>query len=260
MAAGTREWPEEGDLVVCTVREVKNNGVYVKLDEFDGREGWIFVGEVASGWVKTIRSHVREGQRVVCKVLKMRRDRRSVDLSLKAVSEERRRETIQSWKNEQKAQRLLALALERGGGGDGEALPAQLAERFGSLHGAFEEAAIDEQALETAGFEGGWMVPFTELARENIVPPFVTIRGHVELEVPTADGVETIRMALAAVETHDIDHEEVSVETFYDGAPRYRVEIRAPDYKLAERAWRHVGTAAKAAVKGTAASVEVQRG
>ena len=33
--------PQEGDLVVASVTTVKQNGCYVSLDEFDGREGFI---------------------------------------------------------------------------------------------------------------------------------------------------------------------------------------------------------------------------
>ena len=66
--------PQEGDLVVATVTTVKQNGCYVSLDEFDGREGFIFIGEIASGWVRNIRAFVREGQRLICKITGMRRD------------------------------------------------------------------------------------------------------------------------------------------------------------------------------------------
>ena len=57
--------PDEGELVVCTVTEVKQNGAYVSINGYDNVNGFIFIGEVASGWVKNIRSIVREGQRVV---------------------------------------------------------------------------------------------------------------------------------------------------------------------------------------------------
>ena len=80
--------PSEGELVVCSVTSVKENGAYCTLDEYTGLEGFIFIGEVTSGWVKSIRNHVREGQRVVCKVLRTRKDGSSLELSLKAVSEE----------------------------------------------------------------------------------------------------------------------------------------------------------------------------
>ena len=57
--------PEEGELVVATITSVKQNGAYVDLDEYEGTEGFIFIGEIASGWVKNIRGFVREGQRAV---------------------------------------------------------------------------------------------------------------------------------------------------------------------------------------------------
>ena len=72
------DWPEEGELVVCTVKSVVQNGAYLNLVGYD-REGFVFIGEIAAGWVKNIRGHVRVGQRVVGKVTRVRKDRKSVD-------------------------------------------------------------------------------------------------------------------------------------------------------------------------------------
>ena len=91
--------PSEGELVVAVVREVKQNGAYVDLDEYDGIEGFIFIGEIASGWVKNIRAFVRPGQRLICKVMRTRKDNKSLELSLKSVSEERKRDRLAQWKN-----------------------------------------------------------------------------------------------------------------------------------------------------------------
>ena len=99
--------PSEGELVVVSVTTVKQNGAYVSLDEFEGLEGFIFIGEIASGWVKNIRAFVREGQRLICKVMRTRKDGTSLELSLKSVSEERRRDRLQEWKNEQRALQLF---------------------------------------------------------------------------------------------------------------------------------------------------------
>lgn len=51
----TSEFPEEGELVVCTVQNVKNFGAFVTLDEYGNKEGFIHVRDVATGWVKYIR-------------------------------------------------------------------------------------------------------------------------------------------------------------------------------------------------------------
>ena len=39
--------------MVATIKTVKQNGAYVDLDEYEGIEGFIFIGEIASRWVKT---------------------------------------------------------------------------------------------------------------------------------------------------------------------------------------------------------------
>ena len=54
--------PEEGELVVATITNVKQNGAYADLDEFEGMKAGFHRG-TASGWVKNIRGFVREGQR-----------------------------------------------------------------------------------------------------------------------------------------------------------------------------------------------------
>ena len=161
--------PNEGELVVVSVTTVKQNGCYVTLDEFEGLEGFIFIGEIASGWVKNIRVYVREGQRLICKVMRTRKDGSSLELSLKSVSEERRRTRLQEWKNEQRAHQLLKVLGEKISW-DSDTLEEQsneLIDAFGTLYSAFEEAAMQEGALTNAGFEGDWILPFIEIAIEN---------------------------------------------------------------------------------------------
>ena len=231
--------PEEGELVVATIKTVKQNGAYVDLDEYEGTEGFIFIGEIASGWVKNIRGFVREGQRVICKVMRTRRDGTSLELSLKSVSEERRRGRLQEWKNEQRAQQLLKVLAEKVGWNeeDMNEQATELMDAFGGLYAAFEEAAMQEGALENAGFEGEWMAPFIEIAIENIIPPFVEVRGTLTLSINVMDGVSVIRSALEAAESLTNEEEEIDVKCFYDGAPSYRIELKAPDFKVAETIW-----------------------
>src|SRR5437762_10237167 len=112
-AARGYDWPDEGDLVVCTVTNVKNFGAFVTLDEYEAKEGFIHIAEVSSGWIKYIRDYIREGQKVVSKVLKVDKEKGHIDLSLKAVNEHQRREKIQEWKNEQKAENLFAIVAGR---------------------------------------------------------------------------------------------------------------------------------------------------
>ena len=237
--------PSEGELVVCTVKEVKQNGAYVVLDEFKEIDGFIFIGEVASGWIKNIRGVIREGQRLICKVLRTRRDGRSLELSLKSVSEERKRDRLQQWKNEERAKQLLKVLSENVGWDDRtkEDNQAELTEVFATLYGAFEEAATNPESLAEAGFEGDWLAPFIEMAVENIIPPFVEIRGRFVLRVDDSEGVEIIRKALLAAEKFSDKEAEIEVSCHYDGAPSYRIELKAPDFKSGEEVWNNATSA-----------------
>ena len=253
--------PREGGLVVCSITSVKENGAYCVLDEYPGREGFIFIGEVTSGWVKSIRNHVREGQRVVCKVLRTRKDGSSLELSLKAVSEERKRETMQAWKNEGRASQLLRFVGEKVGWNDDEikSTGEEMIDGFGTLYTAFEESALNENALVEAGFEGEWISIFNDIAVENIVPPFVEIRARFELSVNSQDGIEVIRKALSIAEELTDVEADVNVECFYDGAPFYRVDIRAPDYQVGENTWEEVNNIVKSTVEGGGGTATAER-
>ena len=228
------EWPEEGGLVVCSVSNVKNFGAFVKLDEYEGKEGFIHIAEVSSGWIKYIRDYVREGQRVVCKVLRVDTGKGQIDLSLKAVNEHQRREKIQEWKNEQKAENLLGIVAQRLGktvDAGWEEFGYDLLDSFGTLYRAFEECVMDEAALSQEGFKGAWVNTVVEVARENIVPPYVTIDGYLEATDPAPDGAIHLREALLKIPR---ESEGITVKVQYIGAPRYRIVVRAPDYKPAE--------------------------
>ena len=230
----TSEYPDEGEFIIGRVREVKGFGVFVALEEYPGKEGLIPVKEVAHGWVKYIRDYVREGNIVVCKVLRVSPERGHIDLSLKAVNDHQKRERIQEWKNEQRAERLLeivATAYKKPIDECYKEFGYDLIEKFGGLYPAFEEAAIDEAALKKEGLKGKWTKHFAKVASDNITPPHVNIKGILTLSCPGGDGVVKIREVL--VKTEETDPEN-RITIHYLGAPKYRIEVKALDYKMAE--------------------------
>jgi len=226
-------FPEQGELVVGTVKSVKNFGAFISLDEYGEREGFIHIAEVATGWVKYIRNYVREGQKVVCKVMNVDVDKEHIDLSLKQVNEHQRREKIRLWKNELKAEKLLEFVGEKINKDVDdcyEAFANDLIEKYGSLYEAFEQSAIDQDSLKRDGFKGKWVKHFADTAMDNITPPFVKIRGYLELTTNDPEGIKHIQEALVAGEKEG----EVTIKTRYVGAPKYEIYVNAPDYKMAE--------------------------
>lgn len=233
------EFPEEGELVVCTVQNVKNFGAFVTLDEYDDKEGFIHIRDVATGWVKYIRDYVREGQKIVCKVLGVDPAKGHIDLSLKSVNDHQRREKIQQWKNEKKAEKLLEIVAEKLGKTVDECYEEfgyDLIETFGTLYAAFEQCAANDKVLDEEGFEGDWKDVFVEIAKENVTPPYVEIEGYLEITCPLPDGADRIRAAL--FKGKEMLDERLKIQ--YVGAPRYRIVLTAPDYKTAEEELKKV--------------------
>jgi translation initiation factor 2 subunit 1 len=237
-------WPEPGDLVVCTVAQVVDFGAFVTLDEYVGKQGLIHISEVASGWIKYIRDHVREGQKIVCKVLSVDRSRHHIDLSLKDVNEHQRREKIQEWKADQKAWKWLQMAYNERPD-DLKRVTDALLGSYNSLYLALEEAAITgPEALAETGLTEEDVKILESLSKDNVKIPSVEISGYVDLTSPAPDGVEVIRKALKQAKR--AKDKDVTMGITYIGAPRYRIHVTAPDYKHAESVLKK---AAQSAVK-----------
>ena len=228
-------WPEESDLVVCSVKRVTDFGAFVELDEYGHKEGLIHISDVASGWVKYIRDHVREGQKIVCKVLFVDTVKHHIDLSLKDVNEHQRREKIQQWKNEQKAEKWIEYVAKTThvGKEDLDKLIGLLYENFSSVYSAFEKSRFEDASILTKiGIRKEIADAITKVAFDNLKKPQVDISGYIDLTCDLPDGIEHIKKALIAA--NKVDGEDISMEITYTGAPRYRMHVIAPDYKKAE--------------------------
>ncbi|MFP8954501.1 translation initiation factor IF-2 subunit alpha [Natrialbaceae archaeon A-arb3/5] len=245
-------WPDTGELVVGKIDEIEDFGVFVDLEEYEDKRGLIHISEVASGWIKNVRDHVREGQIAVCKVLDVDTESQQIDLSLKDVNDHQRSEKIQQWKNEQKADNWMDLAV----GDDIEdeaytSIANELIGAHGSLYDGFKQAAIHgDEALESTDLDADEIDAIVETARENVSVPYVNVTGYVDLENPSPSGVDGIREALEAAEGNGEVPEEVDLEVSYVGAPEYRIKVRAPNYKTAESQLEESAQRAIAAIDG----------
>jgi len=253
------EWPEPGELVVGTVDEIADFGVFVDMEGYEHR-GLVHVSEVASGWIKNVRDHVSVGRTVVAKVLEVDESAQQVDLSLKDVNEHQRKQTIQEWKNQQKADKWMELAF--GEDHDRDDVIEALTAEYDSLYTAFEEAAVHGmEALDDIDLDDEAAQAVVQTARENVSVPYVNVTGYVDIRSPGPEGVDDVKAALRAAEG-DGDHEvpeEVELEVSYVGAPEYRIEVQAPDYKTAEAELEAAAARAETAIEERGGTAEYHR-
>jgi translation initiation factor 2 subunit 1 len=242
-----REWPQESELVVCTVVNVKDFVAFVSLDEYGGRQGLIPISEIATGWIKYIRDHIREGQKIVCKVLNVDRSRGHIDLSLKDVNEHQRREKIREWKNESKAQKWIGFVAEAAGETAAD-IEDVLYKKYGAFYPVFEDVVVEpESTIKKIGLSKKVSEALLKVAQENVKVPKVEVTAHLHLTCTEPDGIRVLKEALK--KANDSKTAGAEIELLYLGAPTYRIKVTAPDYKKAEKAVEKAAGAAIAVIE-----------
>ena len=246
------QYPEVGDLVVATVTRVVDYGAYVKLDEYDGVEGLIHISEIASTYVKNIRVHVREGQKLVLKVLRVSPQRAQVDLSLRRVTGREKSDKMLEWKKVKKADSIIKGAAERLKVGEEEVskIRSVIYEKFDNPFDAFEEATDEgEEIFTKLGISEDWSKVLTEVARSKIRLEKAKVTGTVELTCTKTEGVEAIRQALRGAKKVKKSR-GTTIKVYTLGSPRYRFEVRSKEITDAQATLNLAIDEAMTAIKG----------
>jgi len=256
------EWPEVGELVVASVNKIMDYGVYVMLDEY-GKEGFLHISEISSSWVKNIRDFVREGEKVVLKVLRVDPEKRHIDLSLRRVTKREKREKMLLWKQSKKAESLLRSASQK------LKMPLEelyekvwipLEEAYGSAYGGLEKAAREgAKPLKEIGFPEELAEALTAIAKEKIKITNVKVRGILNISCAKPDGVLRIKKALTEAKKITVPSGS-NIRIYVVSPPKYRVEVSAQDYKTANAILQKVTQTAVQSIKKAGGEGAFERG
>ncbi|MCS7116652.1 MAG: translation initiation factor IF-2 subunit alpha [Nitrososphaerota archaeon] len=237
MKVEVEEIPEEGELVIATVKEITPHGVYVSLDEYRGMLGFLHVSEISTGWVRDIEKFAKVGQKMVLKVIRVSKARKEIDLSLRNVTEEERREKLIQIKRAEKAEGIFKTVKENLNltPEDSSKFKNILIEEFGGLYEAFEQVTRKgRKVLERLELPKEFIDTLEDVVKEKITIPTVQVRGIIEIRVGAPDGIHIIKEALRSAESVKVGGCKVMIS--YIGAPRYRIVVEGENYKSAEKA------------------------
>jgi len=252
MADLEEAYPDTGDLVVATVKKITPYGAYVALDEYEEREGLIHISEVSTTWVKNIRDHVREGQKLVLKVLRVNRQRGEVDLSLRRVTGREKAEKMLQWKRDKKAEAILKSTAEKFSADENTLNNVRdtIMQQYDSIYDALEKS-IDqgEELFAKLGLPPEWSKALAENAKVKIKVKRTMLTGTIELTSQRPDGIVGIKTALLNAEK--VKPEGTDIRIYTIGAPKYRLEVVASDYSDAETVLREAIEEAISYIKGT---------
>lgn len=223
--------PEEGELVMCTVTSVQYNSVFVDLDEYR-HGGMIHISEVSPGRIRNIRDYVVEGKKIVCKVLRINRERGHIDLSLRRVSDGQRRKKVNFLKKEQVCEKILEFvvnSLKIDLKKLYDTISGKITEEYEGLSDCFSDIVKGDFDIKSLGLDNKTEKILEETIKQRIKPEVVEIKGEFTLISYAPEGVEIIKQALKKKEGVDGDF-----IIKYKGAGKYTLEITAETYKEAE--------------------------
>jgi translation initiation factor 2 subunit 1 len=244
--------PEEGEIIIATVRQVTGHGVYVTLDEYNNVTGFLHISEIATGWIRNIERYVRPKQKAVLKVIRVNKGRGEVDTSLKQVSGEERKSKLIEVKKNDKASTFLDFIKSKLKLTDEQVqeIEDKLLQKYDYVYDAFE--AVSRKGLDA--IQNIDLSPeikkAIEEASKRIPIPLVEISGIMEITLKTSDGIEIIKNTLANAEGSKGGASSIVT---YIGAPRYRIVVTAENFKIAEKYMNST-------VEKTRANIEKQHG
>jgi len=232
MTTEIHELPEIGELVIATIAKVGDHGAYATLDEYNGIQGFLHVSELGQGWIRNVSKFIKEGEKKVLLVKKIRAGREEIDLSLKQVSREQRKNKLRDVKRFEKGKGIIKNIQEKAKLSDEDV--EKLEDKIFSKYDAVYDGIIDVATNGIKVFVDLKLPKKTldiiEAVSTKIKLPSVEIRGILELTDHSSNGVENIRNSLQGFEKTN-----QSVEILYVGAPKYRISVVASDFKSAEK-------------------------
>ncbi len=241
-------FPEENELVLCTVTKVQFHSVFVNIDEYD-KQGMIHIAEISPGRIRNIRDFVKEGKVLVCKVLRINKERGYIDLSLRRVSENQRRIKVNEIKQEQIAEKIVEFAANKFKLNVRDLynkIYSKISSEYDLIYPFFENVSFGEDDIKRLGLDKDISKEIEDLTKQRIKPVEIKKEGVMEISTYDPEGLEIIKKNVVVPKEL-----EENIKIKYLGGGRYRIEARSYDYKEAEDMMNKTVSIIESAMKKT---------
>ncbi|MFP4402359.1 MAG: S1 RNA-binding domain-containing protein [Candidatus Nanoarchaeia archaeon] len=98
-------FPEVNENVLCVVTKIYGNTVFVHIPEYE-KDGVLTISEIAPGRIRNLKDYVIVDKRIICKVLRVDSKSNRIDVSLRRVNLQARKEKTEELKKEEFAEKV----------------------------------------------------------------------------------------------------------------------------------------------------------
>jgi len=236
------EFPEEGEFVLCTVTKIMGTTVFVNVEGYK-KEGVVSTSEVAPGRIRNIRDYVTINKKIVCKVLRVNKEKNAIDLSLRRVSQKETREVLEEFKKEKDALLILKIVLNE------KAL--QIADKIKENEplSSFLENVRKNPELIKAYVTAEEAEKISSLLKEKTKEKKYEHKAIISISSNASNGITLIKNALLSAK---------NVRISYIGAPNYSIIAEGSDPKDAEKKLAEAIAIITEKIKSSGGKIEVR--
>ena len=210
---------EVGDIVLCAVDRIVGTVVFVKMD--DGTEASIILSEIAPGRIRNLRDYVIPKKRIVCKVLRVSKDR--VDLSLRRVTLKEKKEILEQESQGKSYRSILKTIL----GEKAEKVIEEISKED-EISEFLQKAKEDSKKLERlVGKKDSEKI--LEILKSQKQKKFI-IKKEIHMKILKPNGLELIKKILNTKEA----------EIRYISGGKYSIKKESKDLKSADNKLREI--------------------
>ena len=230
-----QDMPEVGELVLALVTSMSSHGAKVVLEEYNNMYGFLHVSEIATGWVKNISRFITVNQKVVLKVIRIDSARAEVDLSLRQVSGEDRKQKLLSVKRYDKSRTIfdsLQTRLKITENQKNQYFD-MMEDQFGTVYSGLEELIKNgEKVFDKLDIPKEVTTELVNISKTKISIPMVYVTGIIQVTTHDPNGINLIKDSMSEVLSNKSRNK---LEISYLGSPKYKITVYAEDYKTAEK-------------------------
>ena len=230
-----QDMPEVGELVLALVTSMSSHGAKVVLEEYNNMYGFLHVSEIATGWVKNISRFITVNQKVVLKVIRIDSARGEVDLSLRQVSGEDRKQKLLSVKRYDKSRTIfdsLQTRLKITENQKNQYFD-MMEDQFGTVYSGLEELIKNgEKTFDKLDIPKEVTTELVNISKTKISIPMVYVTGIIQVTTHDPNGINLIKDSMSEVLSNKSRNK---LEISYLGSPKYKITVYAEDYKTAEK-------------------------
>lgn len=226
-------FPEVNEIILCTVKKIYGNTVFVDIDEYE-KEGVLTISEIAPGRIRNLRDHVVEDKKIICKVLRVDEKLNRVDVSLRRVSITAMNKKKEQIKKEEYADRMyqdIAKELEISKDELFEKTYEPIFDEYETVFEALYDIMLDNKKVEIfKNLNKEEQKKLIQVINDKIKPEEVIYKQNFKLSSNLENGIDLIKKIIQ-ISLDNVNYNKIKV--VYLAAGEFGVTIIHDDKKSA---------------------------